>query len=393
MTDKLKNDTPSAKPKHKRSWWRFSFWRWGMRLLVLVAAALASINVLRVGGEIGVGCGGDSHWHDLDRSAIFPDGTYQTGYWRTFFYNFPFSHSHSYTLVNHNLTLVETVSFYEQQGGVCETLVDETLVDFYVDFYGAIHVGDVACVASAQRVVSPAIALFTGEPVLGTPSASDKPILTRVIITPAQRGGVEFRYNYGTTTCPWVVRGYSPFSRPILSLSRIHPLVQVLTAGVGVIALIAIGGYQIYRGKKAARITGTHKNDTRSEKPKRGQTRSSGHSPSRWLSIASIMGGVFAFDFILTYPLFSIDPLIWKLAFGASGIVLSAYGFYYLLLGSAVYQTQRGWHVGLMTWVLGVVFALVGLGVYIVGVMPTSFAALTLLLVGGYFLYQAFRRR
>lgn len=358
MIDKPKNKTPSAKPKRKRSWRRFGFWRWGMRLLVLIAAALASINVLRVGGEILVGCGGDSHWHDLDRSAIFPDGTYQTGYWRKFFY-FPFAHSHSYTLVNRSLTLAETVSFYEQQGNVCETLVDER----FVDFYGTIHAGDVTCVVPAQRVAPPAIALFTGEPVLGTPGASDNPILTRVIITTAQRGGTEFRYNYGTTICPWVLRGYSPFSRPVLSLSRIHPLVQVVT--VGVITLITVGGYQIYTGKKAAQITGTHKNDTVSEKPKHGQARLFGQLSSRWLSIASIVWGVFAFDFFLTYPLFSIDPLIWKLAFGASGIVLSAYGFYYLLFGSAVYQTQRGWRGGLVTWVLVVVFTLVGLRMYI----------------------------
>ncbi len=67
-----------------------------------------------------------------------------------------------------------------------------------------------------------------------------------------------------------------------------------------------------------------------------------------------------------------------------------------VLLGSAVYQSRRGWHVSLMTWVLGVLFTLGGLGMrMIVGLFfHVNLLAIALLAVGGYWLYQLlFQRR
>ncbi|MEL6148629.1 MAG: hypothetical protein AAFV33_04735 [Chloroflexota bacterium] len=66
-----------------------------------------------------------------------------------------------------------------------------------------------------------------------------------------------------------------------------------------------------------------------------------------------------------------------------------------VLLGSGVYQTQQGWHVSLVTWLLGIVLTLAGLGLrlYLVGVMRVNFVGITLLALGGYVLYSAFRRQ
>ncbi|MBN1963027.1 MAG: hypothetical protein JW910_00170 [Anaerolineae bacterium] len=66
-----------------------------------------------------------------------------------------------------------------------------------------------------------------------------------------------------------------------------------------------------------------------------------------------------------------------------------------VLLGSAIYQTTHGWHVNLVTWALGLLLTLGGLGmrVFLVAVFQINWLAIGLLLVGGWVLYQAFFAR
>ncbi len=66
-----------------------------------------------------------------------------------------------------------------------------------------------------------------------------------------------------------------------------------------------------------------------------------------------------------------------------------------ILLGSAVYQTLRGWHVSLVTWIAGGLLTLGGLGVrlYLVGVMRISWTAVALIAIGGYLLLRWLARR
>lgn len=63
-----------------------------------------------------------------------------------------------------------------------------------------------------------------------------------------------------------------------------------------------------------------------------------------------------------------------------------------ILLGSAIYQSSRGWHVSIITWSLGVVLTLGGLGlrVFLVGVMNINFVALTLVIIGIYTFFNTF---
>lgn len=76
-----------------------------------------------------------------------------------------------------------------------------------------------------------------------------------------------------------------------------------------------------------------------------------------------------------------------------SGITMLAAGL--VLLGSGVYQTQRGWHVSLITWILGIVLTLGGLGLrmYLVTFMPINFVAITLVAIAVYIFYNIFRPR
>ena len=64
-----------------------------------------------------------------------------------------------------------------------------------------------------------------------------------------------------------------------------------------------------------------------------------------------------------------------------------------ILLGSGVYQTQRGWHVGLPTWILGVVLTLGGLGtrMFFVTYTRINFVAITLIAMGVYFMFNVLR--
>jgi len=66
-----------------------------------------------------------------------------------------------------------------------------------------------------------------------------------------------------------------------------------------------------------------------------------------------------------------------------------------IVLGSAVYQTQHGWHVSLTTWVLGGLLTLGGLGlkVFLVAVLQVNWLAIGLVVIGGWMLYQLFVER
>ncbi|MFZ4814478.1 MAG: hypothetical protein ACOYL5_08085 [Phototrophicaceae bacterium] len=94
--------------------------------------------------------------------------------------------------------------------------------------------------------------------------------------------------------------------------------------------------------------------------------------------------------------LFTIALLMAVLAvflFGniANSLAMLAAGL--VLLGSGVYQTTRGWHVSLITWILGIVFSLSGLGLrlYLVGTMNIDFVALTLIGLAVYVFLRAIR--
>ena len=89
---------------------------------------------------------------------------------------------------------------------------------------------------------------------------------------------------------------------------------------------------------------------------------------------------------VLVFGLFLIGNLPDSWAVLAAGLVL---------LGSAVYQTMRGWHVSLITWAAGGLLTLGGLGVrfYLVGVLRISWTAIALIAVGGYLLLRWLARR
>ena len=66
-----------------------------------------------------------------------------------------------------------------------------------------------------------------------------------------------------------------------------------------------------------------------------------------------------------------------------------------ILLGSAIYQTRRGWPVSLITWALGVLLTLGGLGLklFLVAFMQVNYIALGLLAIGGWWLYRTLFRK
>lgn len=66
-----------------------------------------------------------------------------------------------------------------------------------------------------------------------------------------------------------------------------------------------------------------------------------------------------------------------------------------LLLGSGIYQTLRGWHVALTTWIVGILLLLGGIGVrlFLVAYMPINFIAVGLALIGAYFVWRLLARR
>jgi hypothetical protein len=61
-----------------------------------------------------------------------------------------------------------------------------------------------------------------------------------------------------------------------------------------------------------------------------------------------------------------------------------------VLLGSGVYQSQRGWHVAITTWLLGIVLFFGGLGVrlFLVAYLRINWVGISLFLIGAYLIYQ-----
>lgn len=57
-----------------------------------------------------------------------------------------------------------------------------------------------------------------------------------------------------------------------------------------------------------------------------------------------------------------------------------------ILLGSGIYQSRKGWHVSLLTWILGLIFLFGGMGVrmFLVTYLRINWVAIALILVGGY---------
>lgn len=88
---------------------------------------------------------------------------------------------------------------------------------------------------------------------------------------------------------------------------------------------------------------------------------------------------------VIILALFILGNLNDSLAMTGAGVVL---------LGSGVYQSQRGWHVAFTTWLLGVVLLLGGLGVrmFLVSYVQINWVAIALVLIGGYLVWQNFLR-
>lgn len=62
-----------------------------------------------------------------------------------------------------------------------------------------------------------------------------------------------------------------------------------------------------------------------------------------------------------------------------------------ILLGSGIYQTSRGWHVALTTWLLGLIlfFGGIGVRVAVVAYLRIQWVPIALALVGGYIIWRA----
>lgn len=65
------------------------------------------------------------------------------------------------------------------------------------------------------------------------------------------------------------------------------------------------------------------------------------------------------------------------------------------LLGSGIYQTSRGWHVSLLTWVLGGVLTLGGIGlrVFLVGRIRINWLPIILLAIAVIYGWNWWRKR
>lgn len=84
---------------------------------------------------------------------------------------------------------------------------------------------------------------------------------------------------------------------------------------------------------------------------------------------------------VIILALFLLGNLQEPLAMTIAGVVL---------LGSGVYQTSRGWHVALTTWILGIILFLGGIGVrvFLVTYLRINWVAISLVAVGAYLVWQ-----
>jgi hypothetical protein len=103
---------------------------------------------------------------------------------------------------------------------------------------------------------------------------------------------------------------------------------------------------------------------------------------SRETSIELITAGLLA----LTFVLFLIGIFHESIAMLLGGLIL---------LGSGVYQTRKGWHVSLVTWILGLILFLGGIGLrfYLVGVLHINWVPIALLLVAAYLIWSWWHKR
>ena len=89
---------------------------------------------------------------------------------------------------------------------------------------------------------------------------------------------------------------------------------------------------------------------------------------------------------IALFILFLLGRISDPLAMFAGGVIL---------LGSGIYQTLRGWHVALTTWLVGILLFLGGIGVrmFVVAYLPINFVGVGLALAAVYFVSRLFVRR
>lgn len=89
---------------------------------------------------------------------------------------------------------------------------------------------------------------------------------------------------------------------------------------------------------------------------------------------------------IVLFVLFLMGRISDPLAMLVGGVVL---------LGSGVYQTLRGWHVSLLTWIVGGLLFLGGIGlrVFLVAYLPINIVSVGLALVAVYAALRLFARR
>jgi hypothetical protein len=66
-----------------------------------------------------------------------------------------------------------------------------------------------------------------------------------------------------------------------------------------------------------------------------------------------------------------------------------------VLTGSGLYQSSRGWHVAVTTWLLAVVLVLGGIGVrmFLVAYLQINWVAIALVLIGAMLIWQNIFRR
>ncbi|MDQ7028216.1 MAG: hypothetical protein Q9P44_21945 [Anaerolineae bacterium] len=89
---------------------------------------------------------------------------------------------------------------------------------------------------------------------------------------------------------------------------------------------------------------------------------------------------------VIVIALFLLGGLADSLAMVAAGLVL---------LGSGLYQSSRGWHVAVTTWLLGIVLLFGGIGVrmFLVAYLQINWVAISLVLIGGVLIWQNIFRR
>lgn len=89
---------------------------------------------------------------------------------------------------------------------------------------------------------------------------------------------------------------------------------------------------------------------------------------------------------IIVFVLFLINRITDPLAMLLGGLIL---------LGSGIYQTVRGWHVSLVTWIFGIIFFLGGIGVrlFLVAFTEINWVFIALAAAVAYFGWQIFLRR